>query len=193
MVELNRRATLAGIGGLAIGGGALLGTGAFTSVEAERTVQVQTAGDASAFLGLDPVGTFAEQNGDTVEILLDGAAVNASGGGVNENALSVFDGQVQVTNQGGGVVSSLNFDFTYGGTAPSPDTIKVTSGTAELVGDGSSNLLAQSGAGDAGDGQLTASQSVPFGIVVDLLNTADDGTTLDNAAPINLVITADTA
>ena len=37
---MNRRNVLTGLGGLAISGGALFGTGAFTSVSAERTVEV---------------------------------------------------------------------------------------------------------------------------------------------------------
>lgn len=37
---MNRRNVLTGLGGLAISGGALFGSGAFTSVEAERTVEV---------------------------------------------------------------------------------------------------------------------------------------------------------
>jgi hypothetical protein len=39
-MKLNRRTALAGIGGLAVGGGALLGSGAFSSVSAERDVEV---------------------------------------------------------------------------------------------------------------------------------------------------------
>lgn len=39
-MKLSRRNVLAGIGGLAVGGGALLGSGAFSSVEAQRTVDV---------------------------------------------------------------------------------------------------------------------------------------------------------
>ncbi len=39
-MNMNRRKVLTGLGGLAIGGGALLGTGAFTSVEAARAVEV---------------------------------------------------------------------------------------------------------------------------------------------------------
>jgi len=41
---MNRRNVLTGLGGLAISGGALFGTGAFTSVEAERTVEVNVIG-----------------------------------------------------------------------------------------------------------------------------------------------------
>jgi len=41
---MNRRNVLTGLSGLAIGGGALFGTGAFTSVEAKRTVEVNVIG-----------------------------------------------------------------------------------------------------------------------------------------------------
>jgi hypothetical protein len=39
-MDMNRRNVLIGMGGLAVGGGALLGSGAFTSVSAERDVEV---------------------------------------------------------------------------------------------------------------------------------------------------------
>ena len=41
---MNRRNVLTGLGGLAISGGALFGTGAFTSVSAERAVEVNVLG-----------------------------------------------------------------------------------------------------------------------------------------------------
>jgi len=48
---MNRRNVLTGLGGLAISGGALFGTGAFTSVSAERTVEVNvlTPSDDDAY------------------------------------------------------------------------------------------------------------------------------------------------
>ena len=51
---MNRRNVLIGLGGLVAGGGALIGTGAFDTVEAERTVSVETAGDAAALLAFSP-------------------------------------------------------------------------------------------------------------------------------------------
>ena len=45
MVELNRRNLLVGMGGLAIGGGALLGSGAVVTSEAERDVTVNVLAD----------------------------------------------------------------------------------------------------------------------------------------------------
>ena len=50
----SRRRYLLLVGGAISGAGALLGTGAFSSVSAERTVAVTTVGDASAFLALRP-------------------------------------------------------------------------------------------------------------------------------------------
>lgn len=52
-----RRSALAAIGGLAIGGGALLGSGAFSETTAERTVEVNVAADdtnLSADVEVDP-------------------------------------------------------------------------------------------------------------------------------------------
>lgn len=55
-MSLNRRNTLIGLGTLAVGGGVLSATGAFTQVEAQRTVRVEVAGDANALLGLQVSG-----------------------------------------------------------------------------------------------------------------------------------------
>jgi hypothetical protein len=49
---MRRRKLLAGIGSLAAGGAALMGTGAFTQVSARRGVKVNLAGDTNALLGL---------------------------------------------------------------------------------------------------------------------------------------------
>jgi nitrous oxide reductase len=49
-----RRHVLTGLGALVAGAGAALATGAFTTVEAERTVAVETTGDANAFLSIEP-------------------------------------------------------------------------------------------------------------------------------------------
>ncbi|TKX71205.1 MULTISPECIES: hypothetical protein [Halorubrum] len=124
----NRRSVLIGLGGLVAGGGAILGTGAFTTVTAERTVNVETAGDASAFLGLAPAdrdgntgGTqnqYVSQSGgdddQTVEISLENpnGSNGANASGLNESAITVFRNLVTVTNNGTQEVTSLNLDIT---------------------------------------------------------------------------------
>ncbi|TKX73066.1 hypothetical protein EXE40_01715 [Halorubrum sp. GN11GM_10-3_MGM] len=88
------------------GGGALLGTGAFTTVEAERTVTVETAGDADAFLGITPFPDSANADyvtapaDGTVEIDITGEGTDAPGEGVNRNAITEVDRLLEVTNNG---------------------------------------------------------------------------------------------
>jgi len=63
---MNRRNFVAGLGALTAGGGAALGTGAFSSVEAERSVSVEVADDANAYLALEATSEYATENGDGV-------------------------------------------------------------------------------------------------------------------------------
>jgi len=60
---MNRRNVLTGLGGLAISGGALFGTGAFTSVEAQRTVDVNVvvADDLDGIDSGDDAAAIAEK------------------------------------------------------------------------------------------------------------------------------------
>ncbi|MEF8814169.1 MAG: twin-arginine translocation signal domain-containing protein, partial [Halovenus sp.] len=50
---MNRRKFLVGVGSAAAAGSAVLGSGAFTRVEAQRSVTVQVAEDPNAYLGMD--------------------------------------------------------------------------------------------------------------------------------------------
>ncbi|MFT4881349.1 MAG: hypothetical protein ACI9CA_000337 [Natronomonas sp.] len=66
---VNRRRFIAGLGSLAIGSGALMQSGAFSTVKGDRGVSVQTAADKDAILGLegvdDPNTTPAFENNST--------------------------------------------------------------------------------------------------------------------------------
>ncbi|OAQ51922.1 hypothetical protein HTG_14820 [Natrinema mahii] len=93
-MKMNRRNVLVGLGTIVAGGGAALGTGAFSSVEADREVTVNTAGDGSAFLTLNGDGEYVEDDSsDTLTIDL-GAGDN----GFNEDARTVVEGVVEATN-----------------------------------------------------------------------------------------------
>ena len=115
---MNRRAALLGLGGVVAGGGALLGTGAFTTVEAERTIAVETAGDADAFLGIAPFPDSANADyvtapeDGTVEIDITGEGTDAVGEGVNEKAVTAIDRLLEVTNNGTQSVA-VGFDSQY--------------------------------------------------------------------------------
>jgi len=92
MPELNRRNVLIGMGGLAIGGGALLGSGAFTTVNAERDVEVNVLtdneiGDSDQFADiLIDVGGY-----DTVAVDDGSENLNTDGSGLFPEA-DEYDG-----------------------------------------------------------------------------------------------------
>lgn len=65
---MNRRTVIAGLGSLTASSTLAVGTGAFTSVSAERSITIETAQDSDALLKLDALGE-AERSraGNTVE------------------------------------------------------------------------------------------------------------------------------
>jgi|APHM01.1.fsa_nt_gi hypothetical protein len=75
--------------------GGLAATGAFTTVQAERTADVETTGDADALLGLEAIDDteFAENDGGTLEI-------SAQDESVNNDAVTLDDNVINVTNRG---------------------------------------------------------------------------------------------
>ena len=95
---MQRRKFLLGAGALAASGAAVLGTGAFASVEATRTVGVTVTGDGAAYLGLEGTSPYASVTNGQLELDFGG---NGEGGqGVNIDAVSTFDGVFKMTNNG---------------------------------------------------------------------------------------------
>ncbi|TKX73135.1 hypothetical protein EXE46_14695 [Halorubrum sp. GN11_10-6_MGM] len=175
---------------------------------AERTVNVETAGDASAFLGLAPAARdgspqnpFVEQTGETVEITLDNpdgdGGANATG--VNANARTTFRNLVTVTNNGTQDVTSLTLEFISEGSDDGnlnlSDTFHFTASstgadTTEVFELQNNSNILDSAADD--DGTLTPGDAINFGIVVDLLDGGNDGSLPDDGS-YTLQITAETA
>ncbi|ERG89496.1 MAG: hypothetical protein J07HX5_01661 [halophilic archaeon J07HX5] len=102
--------------------GGLVATGAFTSVEAERTADVSVGGDQDALLGLDPIdrSSFvqnADTSSDTFEIDLADDQLNTNGTTNAGPVVSVTNnGQntVQlVVNVSGGIISSDDVDVAF--------------------------------------------------------------------------------
>lgn len=204
----SRRSVLIGLGSLVAGGGALLGTGAFTTVTAERTVNVETAGDASAFLGLAPADRDGNGNNEyvadpgdgTLEITLvnnDDTPGNATG--LNQNAITVFRNLVTVTNNGTQNVNTLNLRFIPGdgNDLSQSDLDNVFEFTVSPSGSG--NNGDQSTISNGGDvisdsfyddnSPLGPGESINFGLSIDLLNTDVD---LSEDDSYTLEITAET-
>ena len=87
---MNRRSVIAGLGALSTGTVAAIGSGAFSSAEAERSVSVELADDAAAYLALESDSTYAELNQEGLLELDFGKAVSGGGEHVGENSSYFF-------------------------------------------------------------------------------------------------------
>jgi len=97
---MNRKTILLALGATAVMTGLAFGTGAFTQVEAERTVDVQVADDSTAFLQIQSIAdNYTDTSGNALAVNLDGAS-SAAGTGVNDNAVTKVDPLFNITNQG---------------------------------------------------------------------------------------------
>ncbi|QZX98982.1 DUF1102 domain-containing protein [Halobaculum rubrum] len=110
---MQRRKFIASVGSLAAGSAAAVGTGAFTSVTADRGLSIETAGDANAFLSITKAedgdgNTYANAKEyveiDNGQVSLDFTQADdnsfSSASGINKNAKTVFDRLLDVTNNG---------------------------------------------------------------------------------------------
>ncbi|MDB2283237.1 hypothetical protein PM030_15300 [Halorubrum ezzemoulense] len=101
----NRRKFLAGLGALASGSAAAVGTGAFTSVQANRDVSVAVAGDSNAYLALDTNSAtnsdYVSASAGEISINIDSAVSGSNtGSGVNPDSTTQINDLFKVRNQG---------------------------------------------------------------------------------------------
>ena len=89
---MSRRNVLVGLGGLTVGGGALFASGAFTTVEAQRTVELSTTGDAQALLSL--------ADGGSQLVSVESGLIRLDEDELNEDALTRADNAIDVENNG---------------------------------------------------------------------------------------------
>lgn len=120
---MKRRTFVASIGTLGAGAAGALGTGAFTSTEADRDVTVTVADDGDAYLELEPAsgpnGAYAMTTTDgSLAIDLTSNNETASGGaGLNATATTEIEGVFAIENQGTQTVEvSLSPNFLQDGT-----------------------------------------------------------------------------
>lgn len=127
---MQRRNFIAGIGITATMGGAALGSGAFSQVEADRTMNVTVADDSLAYLSLaEGTGNSAFTNvttGGNVEISFD--AFN-SANGVNDAAVSSFDALIEVGNHGNSQVT-MGYTVTDSGGVDVTADVNLYTGSA---------------------------------------------------------------
>ena len=114
---MDRRKFLVGLGSASVGGSALIGSGAFSRVEAQRSVTIEVAEDPDAYLGLDkcrypdyegehvPNGSYAHlDDHGHLEILMNEDNPHHPdddlGAGVNSESQTWFHNVFQICNQG---------------------------------------------------------------------------------------------
>ncbi|MFC6907239.1 hypothetical protein [Halalkalicoccus tibetensis] len=150
-----------------MGSGVLFGTGAFASTDADRSVSIAIAGDASAYLGIEghPDYTGTEVAGGVEVVTLEmGELDGADGEGVNQRATTTIDEILTFTNQSANDidieidsdVDEISFDpSSFSGLSPgSSESTGITIDTTDepeedLTGDLTINATL---AGDGGDG-----------------------------------------
>ena len=122
-MRLTRRNALIGLGTVAAGAGVIGGTGAFTSVDANREVEISTTGDSSANVQLtvDPLNKHGaglnDDSDNTVQINFDR---------LNQNATTDYDDALGVTPNTG---SAGSYDVTASildGSGNSVDMVSVS-------------------------------------------------------------------
>jgi hypothetical protein len=164
-----------GLGALTAGGSAAFGTEAFTSVEAERNVDVTIAGDQSAFVAIQPLsganaGEYvATESDNTVEINLDGDS-DGSGQGVSQDAITQIEDLFRIVNQGS---QSSSIYFEDGSDAV---TFRVTRSTnTSTTGSNGESLE-----GADNSVELDVGEQVVVGMTVDTLTNDVSGQLLDS-------------
>lgn len=91
-MRMNRRNVLAGIGVAVVGGGGALASGAFSQVEAERSVDLDTSDDADAYLGMeaaDGADSYVTTSNGTIGISIDN---------LNEDAMTTINELISFTD-----------------------------------------------------------------------------------------------
>jgi len=115
----------------------LVGSGAFSTVTAERTVSVDVAEDGSALLELRPHtgenGAYASTPGGQLEISFDGVGA----AGVNQNATTTLGDVFNVTNQG---TATADVYITKSGANADLVTFETADGTRIDGGAGSASV-----------------------------------------------------
>jgi hypothetical protein len=76
--------------------GVVVGTGAFTTVAADRTAEVDVAGDQAALVGLNGTDQITDNNGGDFSLDLE-AGTNA---GLNDEGVTDFGSVLEITNNG---------------------------------------------------------------------------------------------
>ena len=188
---MKRRSLLLSIGAASVGTGAVFGSGAFTSIEADRNVDLNVSSDSgSAQVSFDKgsgVGAGTIIGTDTSESV---DVIKFEETNLNERAKTTFTDALEIDNNGSNTVNLYVDDSTDGvGDDPSNgDVLDFRVDDASIVGDGTSGNAIELGADGSNGGQNT--DVVEVDIVVDLLDDNVDGSSLDDIESVTFVVEA---
>ncbi|SIR98093.1 VCBS domain-containing protein [Natronorubrum thiooxidans] len=180
IMSMNRRNVLVGLGTIVAGGGAALGTGAFSSVEANRSVNVSTTGDAGALIGLSiEAGSALEGTGGTDDEIIAFDLEND----INLDAVTTFDDVFTVTNTGG-TASEITLEI----EDASDNTSLLTS---DVGSESDAGMYLENSSVSGGQITLGSAQSddLVFSVVFDMSDETDT-TSADGTIPDNIIIRA---
>lgn len=174
-MPISRRNTLVGLGALVAGGGAVLATGAFTQVEAQRTVSVDTAGDADAMLGIEAHDEY-DVGDDIVELEIEN---------LNLEARTILASPTLVlTNNGTQEVDSISFDIAVDGDVDEvvepgeveEDEVGIEfEFVSEYEFDDDDGFSADDGSTQEDETPLEVGESVAYQLIIDTRNSGLDG------------------
>lgn len=151
---MNRRQFVIGLGATVAGGGAALGTGAFTSVDADRTANVEVADEDQAYLGISPSptenGAFANDapssDGKTLSLDFNNSISGQSSEGVGQSSVYEFDDVFRIENRGTQTVYvNISDVSTHGGDTTVRFYVRDGSGNRKFITPGSNELEAGTG------------------------------------------------
>ena len=150
---MQRRKFVAGLGALVSGSAAAVGTGAFTSVTADRSVDVEVAGDSNAYLQLEKISGEPNSqqyvNVDSGEVSFDFSDGNndvaGGGSGFNPDAVTEVENLLRVGNQG---TQEVEFYADLSGVDTSNGTtiqVRAEDGSGNIVDSPAGENIAQNG------------------------------------------------
>ncbi|MFC7202663.1 hypothetical protein ACFQJC_03995 [Haloferax namakaokahaiae] len=182
---INRRNVLIGLGAIVGGGGALVGTGAFSTVSAQRSVTANTAGDGSAYLEIESASDYIVDDGTTnqLEISLTADGNTTTDSGFNDEAITTIEGIVTITNNaasGSGTAPTIDVGLSNSDPGATPPSTPTSGEATVTVADGNGQeakvtfYLGAVGS-SPGAATLTPGESVDVDVEID--------TTGNNAAP----------
>ena len=176
---MERRKFIIGAGALATGSAAAVGTGAFSSVEAERTIDISTADDSDALLTLEPNDEYEGSEEDHFDY--DNGVLIIDINSINREAVTTFEELMVIRNEGEQEVNVfVNNDF-GGSDDPISGSGSGNDGPVDLQVDGTTMVggnLQQTGfnGGQLQEGVLTidTGEEILVDVEVDTRGVDDD-------------------